>query len=668
MAGDKQVILTKRVIVNTTHGINPEFMDLQADPGKDFFRYANGAYVDQAVLPAGYSRWGTFLELRELSLDRLHTMMVEASQGTQQPGSIEQKMGDFFAAGMDVDAIEAQGASPLAGEFAAIARVRTRRGLARCVARLHGLGVGPLFGFGAMQSFSDSSQMVASIGQGGTSIGGRDYYVDTDDASIEKRRLYVQHISKMLQLLGQSTRTADRDARSIMAVETALAFAQMEEEEMRDPKNIDHVMSVAELRALTPSFDFRAYFRAIGAPDFKTLNVLQPDFFKALEKVLSKTSLRTMRAYLRWKLINSTAGYLSADFVNERFAFFGVVMSGLTEQQPRYKRVVNLVDSCLCEAIGQLYVERFFPPEAKTRVLEMIEDGKLEMRAALEKADWLSDETRSNLLAKIDKTVWKIGYPDKWLDFSPLTISRDSYVLNVLASNAFAQRLDLNKIGQPRDKSEWYMTPQTVNAYADPQSNEVAFPAAILQGRFFDFEADDAANYGAILVVILHEFGHLFDDSGANYDADGNVKMQWTEDDFARFMQRVQQIRTQFGRLTVGKNKVPVKGNLVSGEAAADLNGVNLAYRALMRRLEKTGRRVINGFTDEQRFFISFGQIWASICTPEYLESQVKGDPHPPEIFRVNATLANVNEFPAAFGLPDDCPIMLPVKERCHIW
>lgn len=654
--------------MSTTHGINPDFMDLTADPGRDFYRYANGAYVDNAVLPAGYSRWGTFEELRELSLNRLHEMMVEASEGTNAPDSEQQKIGDFFASGMAVDKIEKDGVTPLASEFAAIARVRTRTGLARAIAHLHSIGVSPFFGFGSMTSFSDSSQMIAAVAQSGTSMGSRDYYVDTDDDSIEKRRLYVRHIANMLRLLGQSARTAERDARSIMAIETALAFAYMERESMRDPKNIDHVMSVDELRALTPSFDFLTYFRARGAPAFETLNVLQPDFFKALDKVLNKTSMRTLRAYLRWKLIHSTGKHLSSAFVNERFSFFGAVMGGLKEQRPRYKTVVGLVDDVLGEAIGKVYVERYFPPEAKTRVLEMIEDGKIEMRAALAKADWLSSETRSNLLAKLDKTNWKIGYPEKWHDYSRLTITRQSYVLNVLAANAFEERLDLEKIGRARDKSEWYMTPQTVNAYANWQSNEVVFPAAILQGRFFDFEADDAANYGAILVVILHEFGHLFDDSGANYDADGNVKMQWSDEDFAHFMQLVQKIRTQFGRLTVGKNKVPLKGGLVSGEAAADLNGINLAYRALKRRLEKTGTRVINGFTDEQRFFIAFAQVWAGISTPEYLDSLVKGDPHPPEIYRVNATLANVPVFPKAFGLPDDCQIMLPPSERCIIW
>ena len=651
-----------------SHGIKPEYMDTCAHPGEDFYRYVNGGYVDLAKFPAGYARWGAFDELGELSLNRLHELMQTASQSSHAQGTTEQKMGDFFASGMDEAKIEDEGASPLASEFAAIARVCTRRGLAKAVARLHLQGVGPLFGFGSTPSFQNSSKVIAALSQGGTSMGGRDYYVDTDDASIEKRRLYVQHISNMLQLLGESPKIAERHAREIMAVETALAYAQMKRELMRDPRNIDHVMSVNEMRALTPSFDFPAYFRTLGAPAFETLNVMQPEFFTALDKLLTTTSMSTMRAYLRWKLINAIGSFLSSDFVNEKFSFFGVVMSGLKEMSPRYKRVVNTVDGALGEAIGKIYVSMYFTPEAKSRVLAMIEDGKTEMRAALENAAWLSDQTRNNLVAKIDKTVWKIGYPDQWTDFSSLTISRDSFVLNVLRASAFKERLDLEKIGKERDRNEWHMTPQTVNAYASPQANEVVFPAAILQPPFFDFEADDAANYGGILVVILHEFGHLFDDSGAKYDANGNVVMQWTEQDMAHFMTLVQKIRTQFGRLTVGEKKVPVKGDLVSGEAAADLNGVNLAYRALMRRLETTGRQIINGFTDEQRFFIAFGQLWASIRTPESLESQVKGDPHPPEIFRVNATLANVEEFPAAFGLPNDCPIMLPTEERCHIW
>jgi putative endopeptidase len=473
----------------------------------------------------------------------------------------------------------------------------------------------------------------------------------------------------MFQLLGESRAVARRHARAVMAIETALARASMPSELQRDPNNIHHPTTVAELKALVPAFAFDAYFKALAAPAFDTLNVLQPDFFKALDELLKTTSMADIRAYLRWHLISVAAPYLSSAFVDERFAFFGKVMSGLKEQQPRWKRVVGTVDGALGEAIGQIYVARYFPPEARARVLGMIENGKAVMRVAIQEAEWLSAATKEKLLAKLDKTQWKIGYPDKWRDYTALSIDRCSYVGNVLRARQFAHRLDLDKIGKPVDRSQWYMTPQTVNAYADPQSNEVAFPAAILQPPFFDFEADDAANYGGILVVILHEFGHLFDDSGANYDADGNVNMQWTEQDFANFMARVQLIRNQFSRFTVGPNNVHLKGDLVSGEAAADLNGVVLSYRALQMALAKTGRKVdANGFTDEQRFFIAFGQIWASISTPEYAEQQAKTDPHPNEQFRVNGTLAHVAEFPKAFGLPDDCPIMLPPAERCHIW
>ena len=573
--------------MSENHGIKIEYMDPKANPGVDFFRYANGQYVDTAKLPQGYPRWGTFLELRELSITRVREILEQASADTTAvKGSIQQRIGDFYASGMDTKAVEAEGSKALDAEFAAIKKIRTRAAVAKNVARLHALGVSAFFGFGSSQSFQDSSKMIAVAVQSGLSMG-RDYYVDVDDASIEKRRLFVEHISRMLQLIGDKPADAERGARTILAIETALAFGSMEKSEMRDPKNIDHVMGVSDLAKLTPAFDFKSYFTKIGAPKFTTLNVMQPNFFKALNVVLTKASLKSVRTYLRWKLITSMAPYLSTAFVDEDFSFFNKVLTGVKEQQPRNKVVIDTVNGALGEDIGQLYAQKYFPPEAKDKVLSMIQDGKAEMRKSLESASFLDESTRKNLLDKLDKTVWKIGYPDKFADYSSLVVERGSYVRNVMRANELAHKRDLEKIGQPQDKTEWYMTPQTVNAYANPPSNEVVFPAAILQPPFFDAEADDAVNYGGILVVILHEFGHLFDDSGANYDSLGNVNMQWSDKPFAEFMKRVQLIKNQFGKFTVGENKVALKGDLVSGEAAADLNGVNLSYRALQRRLAR---------------------------------------------------------------------------------
>ena len=441
----------------------------------------------------------------------------------------------------------------------------------------------------------------------------------------------------------------------------------MASEEQRDPRNVHHPMTRAEFQAHVPAFVFSKYFKKLKVPAFDSLNVNQPDFFKALNEVLSQSSMADIAAYLRWKLISRTAPHLSSAFANESFNFFGRVMNGLEEQKPRWKRVVSTVDSALGEAIGEFYVARYFPPQAKARVMTMIENGKTVMRQALQDAPWMSDETKVKLLHKLDKTVWKIGYPDKWRDYSPLEIDGTSYVRNVLEANRFHVRLDLMKIGQLHDRNEWYMSPQTVNAYADSQSNQIVFPAAMIQRPFFDFLADDAFNYGGILFVILHEFGDLFDDSGALFDADGNLIMQWTERDYANFMLFVEMIRLQYGRFSVGP--VYLKGKKVSGEAIGDLNGATLAYRALQLALEKTGRTVdANGFSDEQRFFIALGQIWAMITTPEAAEQLAMTDFHPPAQFRVEGTLANLSEFPKAFGLPDDCQIMLPPEERCHMW
>jgi putative endopeptidase len=650
----------------TASVINLDDIDLTADPGSDFYTYANHHYLETAVLPVGYPRWGSFDSVRELVLNQLHEMMQEASNNEGNiPGSNEQKIADFFASGMDEGQIESEGIKPLKPEFKRIERVKTLHGLAVVMARLHTLGANPLFVFGSNQSFDDSSMNVAAVAQSGLGMPERDYYLDADKKGKLCRKKYVAHIGRMLILLGEAPKMARRHARGIMSLETSLAKASMSKEDRRKPEKINNIMTVQELQRLVPSFPFKVYFSRLGAPAFDSLMVMQPEFFRALNGQLKETPLSTMRSYLRWKLISSTASYLSTAFVNESFEFYGKTLSGLKEQRPRWKRVVGTVDGYLGEALGQPYVAKHFPPEAKGRALDMIQNLKDVFRKRMSNWTWMSSETKQNGLAKLDKTRFMIGYPEKWLDYSSLIIERTSFIGNVLRSREFASRLDLNKIGQSVDRNEWGMTPQTVNAYSDSQNNVLCFPASMFQFPFFSFQADDAFNYARILMVIGHEFFHLFDPNGALFDADGNLRTWWQKADFEAFTEMISHIIEQYSNFQIGGEHV--RGGLVKGEATADLGGLTLAYEALQLALAKTGRQTVNGFTDEQRFFIAFAQIWAEIHTPESAELQTRTDEHPLGQFRVNGTLAHLPEFAQAFGLPDDCPIMLLAEDRCQL-
>lgn len=653
----------------TIHGIQPSFMDRSADPGVDFNRFANGAWIDAAVIPPEYSRWGTFNILRDKALADLHAILLAASADTTaKPGSIEQQVGDFFFSGMNEAKIEADGVQPLAPEFDRISRVRTVPQLIKCLAHLHKMGVGGLFGFGAMGDLNDSSTNIAHIVQGGTALPDRDYYLNNKKKDRELKQKYVAHVAAMFQLLGESSATAYKHAHQILAIETKLARAQMSRVERRDANNINNKTTVADFQKTVPNLPVKLYFSELGAPEFTTLNVHQPKFFVALSKLLAAVPMAQWRAYLRWNLIRATADELSSPFVNESFNFFGRTLSGSQELQPRWKRIVEAVNGSLGECLAQLYVKKHFPPEAKAKMMAYIDKLLAALRETLEKLPTMGEETRKNALRKLSTFEANIGYPDKWDDYSALHIDRGSFVLNVLRCSEFAERENLSRIGKPVDKTEWSMLPQTVNAQYAPMKNKITFPAAILQPPFFDPFADDASNYGGIVVVIGHEVTHGFDDSGARYDELGNLKNWWTEEDLKLFRKQIDLIIEQFSGFTVVGGE-HVNGKLVVGEAAADLGGLKLAYRALQKTLAETGRKTdANGFTDEQRFFIAFAQLWAIKIRDEAAVLQVKTDPHPPAQFRVNGTLAHVPEFAQAFGLSADCPIMLPAAKQAQLW
>lgn len=656
--------------MTTNHGIKPAYMDKSVSPGVDFNRFANGSWIDNTEIPAKYPRWGAFLMLRDQTLEQTRVILEELATRSETfaPGSIEQKVNDFFASGMDEAAIEAAGINPIKGELARINTIRSLRRLGDVIAHLHTVGVGGAFAFGASPDADDSSQMIGHALQSGIGLPDRDYYLGRDKKSKELRQQYVNMLCRMFELIGEKPTVARRHAGAVLKLETAMAKAFMSKEDRRDPDKTKNKMTIAQFQALVPKLNVTRYFSNIGCPPMETLNVMQPAYFQALNKLLTKVSLNDWRVYLRWQLIRSSSSALPAAFGDASFEFYGKTMQGSKEREPRWMRMISATNSALGEALGQLYVAKHFKPEAKAKMLELIALLQDAFRESINERTWMSEETRTNALAKLDAFVPMIGYPDKWRDYSELHIDRASFAANCLRSDEFEHKADLAKIGKPVDQSEWHMTPQTVNAYYSPQSNRIVFPAAILQDPFFDPEADFAFNCGGILVVIGHEESHGFDDKGCRYDGQGNLRNWFAEGDLDKFMVLINLLKKQFGQFTVAGGK-KVNPNLVAGEAAGDLGGIKLALRVLKKHIAKNGMTIDeNGYNDLQRFFIAFGQIWASKVTPQYEEQQVATDPHPPAQFRVNGTLAHLAEFAEAFGLPDDCPMMLPPADRCDLW
>jgi putative endopeptidase len=645
-------------------------MDKSVSPGVDFNRFANGSWIDNTEIPAKYPRWGAFLMLRDQTLEQTRVILEELATRSETfaPGSIEQKVNDFFASGMDEATIEAAGINPIKAELARINTIRTLRRLGDVIAHLHTVGVGGAFAFGASPDADDSSQMIGHALQSGIGLPDRDYYLGRDKKGKELRQQYVNMLCRMFELIGEKPTVARRHAEAVLKLETAMAKAFMSKEDRRDPDKTKNKMTIAQFQALVPKLNVTRYFSNIGCPPTETLNVMQPAYFQALNKLLTKVSLNDWRVYLRWQLIRSSSSALPAAFGDASFEFYGKTMQGSKEREPRWMRMISATNSALGEALGQLYVAKHFKPEAKAKMLELIALLQDAFRESINERTWMSEETRTNALAKLDAFVPMIGYPDKWRDYSELHIDRTSFAANCLRSDAFEHKADLAKIGKPVDQSEWHMTPQTVNAYYSPQSNRIVFPAAILQDPFFDPEADFAFNCGGILVVIGHEESHGFDDKGCRYDGQGNLRNWFAEGDLDKFMVLINLLKKQFGQFTVAGGK-KVNPNLVAGEAAGDLGGIKLALRVLKKHIAKNGMTIDeNGYNDLQRFFIAFGQIWASKVTPQYEEQQVATDPHPPAQFRVNGTLAHLAEFAEAFGLPDDCPMMLPPADRCDLW
>lgn len=649
--------------------------DPSVRPQDDFYHYANGTWLKTHPIPAAYSEFGAFDEVNDHNEAVLHQILERMKDPANRAAEgslarVEQQVGDFYASGLDVGGVEAAGLTPLQPGLAALEAMQSPADLQAAIAQLHLIGVPVAFGFGSEQDPKNSSMVIGGVGQSGLGLPERDYYLNPDAKSVEIRAQYVRHVAKMLTLAGEPPERAEQEAATILRLETALAKASKSNVDLRDPVANYHLIPVADLGKLTPTFDWARYFHALGLTPPPAIDVGQPEFLRAFDGMLSSTPLADWRAYLRWQLLHSLAPYLNKALVDENWNFFAHTLTGATEHRERWKRVLGTIDESIGEDLGQLYVAQAFPPQAKARMLAMVENLRLALRDKLEHLAWMDAATRRKALAKIDALHVKVGYTDKWIDYGSLTIDRRSYAGNVLRARQFDTLRDLHKIGRPVDRTEWGMTPSTVNAYYDPPLNEIVFPAGILQSPFFDENADDAANYGAIGAIMGHEMTHGFDDEGRQYDPHGNLTDWWTPASAQRFKERAAAIVKQFNGY-VAVDGLHINGELTQGENIADLGGLKIAYAALHHELAKkpgAEKRLIDGFTVDQRFFLSFASEYRENQRTEAERLQLSTDPHSPNQFRVNGPLSNLPEFFKAFDVKEGEPMRRAKADRVEIW
>jgi putative endopeptidase len=642
-------------------------MDREAQACTDFYQFANGNWDKTTQIPSDRSRYGSFDILADNNRDILRDILEASAKNTKAAaGSNEQLVGDYYAACMDEAAIEAAGTKPLEPYFKKIDGIKDAKDLQKVVAQMHKAGIPAVFGFGAGADLKNSTMTIANMGQGGLSLPNRDYYTKDDEKSKQTRDQFVQHVTNMFVLLGEPQDKAAANAQTILKLQTQLANASKSPVDLRNPENRYNKISVADAQKTVPNFDFNAYFTERGAPKFTEFNIGQPDFFKTVNTMLTEVPVEDWKTYLRWMTLNSAAPLLPKKFVDENFNFYSRTLAGVKEQQPRWRRCVAATDGAVGEALGQEYVKRAFKPEAKKRMDEMITNLFAAFRERLAKLDWMGEDTRQQALAKLNAFGRKIGYPDKLRGYQGLKIDRKSFFANSSAVGQFEIARNLKDIGQPVDKSRWGMTPPTVNAYYNALFNEIAFPAGILQPPFFNFEADDAINYGGIGAVIGHEITHGFDDQGSRFDAQGNLRMWWTAEDRKRFEERASCVDKQFSSYEVLPSLF-MNGKLGLGENIADLGGLTVAYQAYLKSLEGKPRPAnIDGFTPEQRFFLGWAQVWASKYTPEATRLQVQNGPHAVSRFRVNGPLSNLPIFAEAYNCKTGDKMVR--EERCQIW
>jgi predicted metalloendopeptidase len=633
-------------------GIDRTGMDLAVKPVEDFYRFANGKWLEKATIPGDKPGIAMFTLLQDRNRKVLHGILEAAAKDTDAPkDGIKAKVGTFYRSGMDTARIEAVGATPLQKGFDHIAALEDRAELARLLAGLHSHGVDAAFRFGPFPDLKNSRMMVGAFFQGGLGMPDRDYYLKDDARTKGIREAYVAHVEKMLTLLGDKPEQAAAEAKTILNFETRLAKASKTRVELRDPKANYHMMTVKKLEATAPGVDWTRYFVGMGLKDLKRLDVGQPEFAQELGRMATTVPVADWQAYLRWHLLNEYAAHLSSPFEKEDFHFTQTVLAGVPQMRPRWQRVLETTDHVLGEALGQLYVAKAFPPEAKAKAEVLVRNVRAALHDRIEALDWMSLATKEQALHKLDAVMVKIGYPSKWRDYSKLTLGDDVYVENVIKAQAYLEHQELAKIGKPVDRTEWRMTPPTVNAYYNPTQNEIVFPAGILQPPFFDAKADDAVNYGAIGMVIGHELTHGFDDQGRQFDAEGNLRDWWTPKDAETYKQRAAEIAKQYDGYDA-LDGLHINGKLTLGENIADLGGLKIGYLALQKALkERPAPEKLDGFTPDQRYFLSFAQLWRAKFRPEAQRVRLKIDPHSPPRFRVEGPLYNTPEFFQAFGV-----------------
>ena len=650
-----------------TSGIDVANLDRSAKPNTDFYQFACGGWMKNHPLTNEYGRFGSFDLLAENNREQLKGLIEELATTSSASGSVAQKIGDLYNIAMDSAKLNTEGAAPIKSELEKIAALKDRGEMSAVIAAMTRQGFGPYFSIYIGSDEMNSSMNIVQTYQGGLGLGDRDYYLKDDEHNKEIRTKYQEHIANMFRLAGWSEQDARQVATEVMAIETQLAKASYEKIQLRDPHANYHKMTLGELKKEIPGINWDVYFSTLGLQEVTELNVGHPEPLKEVANILNHTPLESQKSYLQWKVIDAAAPYLSDDFVAENFEFNGKILSGVKEMKPRWKRAVATVDGVMGEAVGQMYVEKYFPAAAKERMVKLVANLQKALGERIQALTWMSEETKAKAQEKLAAIYVKVGYPDKWRDYTGLEINNDSYWANILRSNQFDFDYMLTKAGKPVDRTEWLMTPQTVNAYYNPTTNEICFPAGILQYPFFDMKADDAFNYGAIGVVIGHEMTHGFDDQGRQYDKDGNLKDWWTEQDAKNFEARAQVLVDCFDAIEVLPG-LHANGQLTLGENIADHGGLQIAFQAFHNATENAPLGEVDGFTPEQRFYLAYANVWAGNIRDEQIRFLTQMDVHSLGRWRVNAALPHIGGWYEAFGIQEGDPMYLAPEKRASIW
>ncbi len=650
-----------------TSGLHLEFMDTTAQPGTDFYQFATGGWQKLNPLPAEYSRFGSFDQLAETNQKRINELVETLASQENPAGSVAQKIGDLYNMAMDSVKRNADGYEPVKADLAEVAAIKNVHDVYALLPKMAMNGSGAYFGVYVGADEKSSMENAVQMSQGGLTMGLRDYYLEDDEAIVKIREAFKEHIVKMFKLYGYSDADAQKGRDVVMEVETRLAKAFRSNVELRDPEANYNKMSMEQLKNDYPSFEWDTYLNGLGLKDVKEIIIGQPNSLKESADVIATLPIDKQRIYLQWKLIDDAASALSDEIEAENFDFYSRTMRGVQEQQPRWKRAVSVVGSVLGEAVGQMYVEKYFPAEAKTRMTELVGNLQKALGERIQNLDWMSDATKAKALEKLSTFTVKIGYPDKWKDYSTLEIKNDSYYENLKRATQWYYADMMSRYGKPVDRTEWGMTPQTVNAYYNPTTNEICFPAGILQYPFFDMNADDAFNYGAIGVVIGHEMTHGFDDQGRQYDKDGNLKDWWEEADAENFKQRAQVIVDFFDSIEVTSG-LHGNGSLTQGENIADHGGLKVAFQAFKNATKDNPLPVKDGYTPEQRFYIAYATVWGQNITEAEIRNRTKSDPHALGKWRVNGALPQIDTWYEAFNITENDPMYIAPEKRVNVW